>query len=153
MRQYNDIFSKVYCRKGFSMPGGITGTRQGHSTSEPEGRDLENQRCWNHSVGGKSWPQPFPLTRVFLDQPATYPSLTFPYRLNRYLNQLGMKKSMLLCLQLVCHWRWICAIGCNQTPGLKTRRKQWDRFCSQVVEQRPYCKTPELFLRFFCILS
>lgn len=108
------------------MPGGITDTWAW-------GRRLKNQRCWNHSVGGKSWTQPFPLTRVFLDQPRTYPSLTFPYRLCRYLKKLGMKKSVLLCLQLVCHWRWICAIGCNQTPGLKTRGKWWDRFCGQLA--------------------
>lgn len=35
-RQCNNINSKVCYRKGFSVPGGITDTRQGHATSEDD---------------------------------------------------------------------------------------------------------------------
>lgn len=36
-------------------------------------REMKTWRCWNDRVGGKRWPQPIPLTSLYLDQRTNLP--------------------------------------------------------------------------------
>lgn len=88
------IYSRIYSSNVLSVTTDVTDIKQGHWRKV-------NCRC---CMGGKSWLKPFPLARLYLNQSKNYLSLTFPYRLYRYLNQLCMKKSVLLCLLEACHF-------------------------------------------------
>lgn len=122
--------------------------KQGHGTSEDEGDGWRTGDAGITVWEGRADHSLFLWQGFFLISQKT--TLLWPSLIDCTDTWINCAwKTVLLCLQVVCHLRWICSIECNQTPGLKTRGKQLDRLYSQVGEQWPNSKNSEFIIIYF----
>lgn len=96
MRQYSNIFSKVSYRKGFSMPGGITDTRQG---PEHEGEAWKTKGAGTTVWEGRAEHSLFLWQEFFLI--SQEPTLPWP--------------SLIDCADTWRNWAWrnLCCFACS----------------------------------------